>query len=180
MFARFIAVIGCAFIAQSREVSMAEDPSRVPTPVPELRQLADSVGSWETSQRYRATPDATALESKSTENVRWSEGQQFLISEQRGLTPLGWSSRVLVTSWNPVDRQFHVVEIQEGGFTTEMTLWFEGKVQKVVGYRRFGDSLVRTELTVEHTSPDEYKFRMDCTGSSGVWVCSEGRSKRIK
>ena len=180
MSARTSTAIVCAIALPLSQLSTAGEPATTPTPVPELQQLAASVGTWETSQRYRDTPDAAVFESTSTERISWSEGQQFLISEQRGLTLSGWSSRVLVTSWNPVDRHFRVIEVEAGGFTTEMTLWFEDGVQKVLGYRRFGDRLVRTELTVERKSPDEYTFRMHCTGSSGGWLCSEGVSRRVK
>ena len=182
MLPRISAAVLCAVaaFAQTAATSQAEDPSRAPTPVPELQKLARSVGTWKTSQSYRSSPEAPVFKSQSTEKVRWSEGKQFLISEQRGLTSLGWESRVLVTSWNRVDQHYRVIEVQQGGFTEEMTLSFEGDVQKVLGYRRFGDLRVRTELTVEHTSADEYRFRMECTGSSGVWVCSEGVAKRVR
>ena len=137
------------------------------------------VGVWHTTQKYWSTlGDATARES--TEKVRWPDDQQFLISEQSGLTPAGWISKVLIISWNVADRQIHVVEVSQGGASTDLTLWFEGDVEKVSGYSRFGERLVRTELTVEPTSPDEYKFHMDCLETERAWVCSEGVSKRAK
>ena len=160
--------------------AVAVGPTPVATPVPELQKLASSVGAWKTIQRFRSAPDASAIESASTYNVRWSEDQQYLISEQRGPTPTGWTSKILITSWNPTDKQIHVVEVSEGGTTTDLTLWFEGDLQKVLGHRRFGGRLVRTELTVEHTSPDEYKFHVDCLDSEKAWVCSEGVSQRVK
>ncbi|MGH7984396.1 MAG: hypothetical protein ACREFF_14820 [Candidatus Udaeobacter sp.] len=182
MFTRIVigpCLIG-AILWTLRDHATSGEPPPAATPVAELQRLASSVGVWNTAQRFRPTPGASPFESTSTEKVRWSDSKQYLISEQRGLTPTGWTSKVLVTSWNPTDHQIHVVEVSLGGFTTELTLWFEGDVQKILGYRRFGERLVRTELTVEHTSPDEYKFHSDCTDQGKTWVCSEGISKRVK
>jgi hypothetical protein len=177
-FHRIVAVSAMVCIAHGQ--SAAGEPKAAATPVPELQKLAPSIGLWKTTQRSRSATDASVFESTSTENVRWSEDKQYVISEQCGLTLSGWTSRILVTSWNPADRQIHVVEVSQGGATIDLTLWFEGDVQKVLGHRRFGERLVRTELTVEHTSPDEYKFRVDCLDSDKAWVCSEGVSQRVK
>ena len=155
------------------------DGTPSPTPAPELERLASSVGVWDTTSRFRASPNSSPFESTSTYTVRWSESRQFLISDQRGMTPEGWTSRILVTSWNPVDRKIDVIEVSRGGSTVEMTLWFEGDIQKVLGYRHIGAQLVRTELTVEHMSPDACKFHTDCTDQGKTWVCSEGSSKRV-
>lgn len=175
---RFLSVIGIFWIVLRH--TAAGEPTPAATPVPELQRLASSVGEWTTNQKFRSAPDAPAFESTSNYVVRWSRDQQYLISEQRGPTPTGWTSKILITSWNPTDRQIHVVEVNQGGATTDLILWFEGDIRKVLGHRRFGGRLVRTELTVERTTPDEYKFRVDCLDSDRAWVCSEGVSKRLR
>jgi len=151
-----------------------------PTPSPELQRLASSVGVWNTTQKYWSTPGAAVFESSGTERVRWSEDRQYLISEQSGLTPTGWTSRVTITSWNPADRQIHVIEVSPGGSILDLILWFEGDVVKVLGYRRFGDRLIRAEFTTEHISAGEFRFYTDCTDQEKRWVCTDGVSKRAK
>jgi Protein of unknown function (DUF1579) len=150
------------------------------TPPPELQKLGTAVGLWKTTTQSRFSPDGTVVESTSIENVRWSDSRQFLVTEQRGSTPDGWISRICITSWNAADRQIHVIEVSPGGSITDSTLWFEGSIEKVLGYRRLQGRLFRTELTVEHTSPDEFTFHYDCLDQEKSWVCCEGKSRRSK
>ena len=161
-------------------VALAKAGPLTTPPPPELQRLASSVGVWNTTQKSWWSPGAAVFESTSTEKIRWSEDQQFLISEQSGLTLMGWTSRVVVTSWNPADKQIHVLEVSQGGATVNLILWFEGDVTKVLGHRQIRGHLVRTELTVEYTSPDSSKFHVDCLDGEHAWVCSEGVSKRVK
>src|SRR5687768_9579843 len=58
-------------------------------PAPEIEKIAFTVGVWETTAKYRFTPEATVFESKSVETVQWSPNRQFLISDQRSLMPAG-------------------------------------------------------------------------------------------
>ena len=178
MFARTLsfAVIVACFATRPLGAS---DPVSA-TPPPELQRLASSVGTWKTTQRFWISAGANAFESTSTENVRWSESQEFLISEQRGVAWDGPTSRLCITSWNPEDRQIHVLEVSRGGSTVDMTVWFEGDTQKVLSYRRWSERLVRVELTIELLSPDESKFHADCTHEEKTWVCLEGTSKRAQ
>jgi hypothetical protein len=171
--------LGAILWALLLRVGRSESPPNA-TVTPELEKLDSWVGSWRTTSKFRRGPDAAVFESTNTENVRWSESREFLVTEQRGRALDGPISRILITSWNPADRQIHVVEIRPGGQVIDSTLWFEGNIQKGLGYRRLDERLVRVELTVEHTSPDQFVFRYDCLDDEKAWICCEGVSKRSK
>jgi hypothetical protein len=145
-----------------------------------LEKLDGWVGFWKSTSKFRRGPDAAVVEGTNTENVRWSESREFLVTEQRGHALDGPISCILITSWNPGDRQIHVIEVIPGGQINDSTLWFEGNIQKGLCYRRLNGRLVRVELTVEHTSPDEVVFHYDCLDQEKTWICCEGVSKRSK
>src|SRR4051812_48476303 len=101
-------------------VACAQGPS-VAIPPKELDWLNSQVGVWNTAQTFRITPEAPIFHSTSTESIRWSESREFLLVEQRGLTVAGLTSRIVVISWSPSDRQIHAVEVQTNGNTHEDT-----------------------------------------------------------
>jgi len=156
----------------------AEDaPQR---PAPELERLAFMVGVWDTTASYRSTPDAPIFEGRSVETVRWSPNKQFLISDQRALTPDGWKNQLVITIWNPVKKEYKLVDLISTGEVVEATMLIEGNIRKILFYSPFEDRFIRNEVTVEWVSDVEYQFRSECTDRERTWVFCEGISKKRK
>lgn len=180
MFARLISATLCASITLLAGAIVAEpDDSAARSSRPsEVARLGSYVGIWKTTQKFRATPDAPLSESSSTEKVRWSDTQLFLISEQHGQTADGWEDRIVIWSWNPADRKIHALEVGVGGSTIDQEVWFEGRLQKMLGYRQFQGRLLRVECTVEAVSETERRFNLECADGEKTWVCSGGISRK--
>lgn len=157
---------------------LAQETPLVQGTPPELKRLADMIGIWDTAASYRPTPDAPAFEGRSVETTRWSANRQFLITDQLGLTRTGWEDRLLIISWDPVKKEYKLIEVNPAGENIEMTMEVKGKVQKILSYRPFEGRLIRTELTVETVSPFESKFRWECTDQGKTWLFGEGISKK--
>ncbi len=158
--------------------SPAEETSAPIEVPPELQRLAFEVGVWDTKAKYTVTPDAKTFESRSTETVHWSSDRQFLISEIRGLMPDGWKSKLLITTWSPVEKIYKMTDVSPSGEVAEWTMTVEGNTHTILHYRPVNGRLVRTELKADYTSLAAYNFRCECTDEGKTWTCCEGSSNK--
>jgi hypothetical protein len=170
----FFAGTACAVVAMGEEtpVTSAQQPA--------LERLAGSVGVWETTTLYRWAPDIPVFESSSIETTQWSPNRKFLIADQRGTMPDGTTNRLLVTTWDPAEKQYKLVAIYDGGEVEQLTMTLEENVRRVVLHRPISGRLIRCELTTESVSPTEFKSRCECTDKGKNWIFSEGTSKRVQ
>ena len=156
-----------------------EAPSNQGPPV-ELQRLAAMIGIWDTKASYRSTPNASIVEGRSIETVRWSTNEHFVISDQHELTPNGWKDTLVITTWNPVKKEYKLINLTAAGEIVEATMMIEGNTRKILFYSPFENRLIRNEVTVEFVSDVEYKFRSECTDQEKTWVFCEGISKKRK
>lgn len=163
--------LACAALAQS--------PIEHVEPAPELRRLSGSVGVWQTTAKIRITPDSPVFEGKSIEQVYWSASGQFRISDQLGLTRGGWVSKIQITTWDPIKKQFQMIDLTPGGSSYLMTMTIEGKVSRVTGSRTSSGHTTKIWLTTEEVSKTESKFKSECSVDDGPrWIFSEGVSTK--
>ena len=138
------------------------------------------IGVWETTAKCRFTPGAPVFEGKSIATIYWSKSRQFLISDQRGLTPGGWVNTLQVTAWDPINKHYQIIELVPGGSSNQMVMTIEGNHGKVTGSQINGTHITRINLTFENISPTESHFRSECSIDDGPkWLFSEGVSKKI-
>ena len=177
---RLVAAAVCATSLVLAAAAFAEDTPLVSAQRPALEKLAGSVGVWETTTRYRWTPESPVFESHSVETTQWSAKGNFLISDQRGTTPDGRINRVLVTTWDPSEKLYKLVAIYAGGETEQQSMTIDGSVHTVVRYLPVEGRLIRCELKVEIISPTETKSVGECTDRGTNWIFSEARSKKTQ
>ena len=161
-------------------VNRGEEPPPAMSASAELRKLAGLVGVWESTAKYRFTPKGEIFDSKSVDVITWSPNQQYLITDQRGLTPEGWKNQLIITRWNPAKKEYALVLFPPDGEIVQPTMIIEGAIRKTLYYRSFGGRLIRSEITQEDISPTEYKFRCECTDEGASWVYCEGIARKTR
>ena len=147
-------------------------------PAPEIQKIAATVGVWDTTAKYRFTPDAPVFESKSVETVRLSSNRQFLISDERASMPTGWMNQLVITTWDPAKKKYRLVTVMPGGKTSEIEMAVEGSHRSLLYYAQIEGRPVRAEMIVDYSSQTEYKFREERTDQDKVWIYCEGTSRK--
>ena len=147
-------------------------------PPPEIAKIAFTVGVWDTTVKYRFTPDAPVFNGKSVETVQWSTNRQFLISDQRSFMPTGWMNKLVITTWDPAKKEYKLVDVMPDGEVTEVTMTVDGNRRSMLYYRPFEGRLIRTEIIAEYGSQTEYTFRCECTDQGKTWFFCEGTSRK--
>lgn len=147
-------------------------------PAPEIEKIAFTVGVWETTAKYRFTPEASVFESKSVETVQWSPNRQFLISDQRSWMPSGSMNQLVITTWDPARKEYRLVVVMPDGKVTEGGMTVEGDHSSVLYYPRVEGRLVRAEIMYDYSSHSEYTFREERTDQGKTWVFCEGTSRK--
>ena len=147
-------------------------------PAPEIEKIAFTVGVWDTTAKYRFTPEATVFESKSVETVQWSPNRQFLISDQRSLMPAGPMNQLVITTWNSASKEYRLVAVMQDGQVTETGMTVEGNHRSALYYPRVDGRLVRAEMIYDYSSHTEYTFREERTDQGKTWIYCEGTSRK--
>ena len=156
----------------------ADSDAVIDRAAPEIEKIAFTVGVWDTTTKYRFTPDAPVLESTSVETVQWSPNRQFLISDQRGLMPAGPMNQLVITTWDPARKEYRLVVVMPDGKTTEAGMTVDGNHRSILRYSQVDDRLVRAEMTYDYSSQTEYTFREERTDKGKTWVFCEGVSRK--
>jgi hypothetical protein len=147
----------------------------------ELKELAPIIGVWETTAKCRFSPDGPVVECRSNENVYWSRSGKFIISDQQGLSPAGLMHKLVVTAWDPINKNFQMIDITPGGESYVMVMSLEGNTAKITGNRIGKIHSARIWMTIVYDFPDKYRFRSECSVDEGPkWVFSEGTSFKVK
>jgi hypothetical protein len=86
-----------------------------------------------------------------------------------------------VTTWNPIKKEFQIIDLTPGGSSCEMAMTIKGNIWNVIGSQISADHITRLSLTVERVSTTESHFRSECSIDNGPkWLFSEGVSKKVK
>lgn len=155
---------------------------------PELHMLDYMVGTWDTEAVARFTPDAKEFAAKMITVIEWSPNGQFLVSDEwalypgfespAGHVPQGWLNKLIVTTWNPVKKEYSLINILAAE-TYTLSMDKVGRGGTVHGETRDGDHVIETWTRFERVSDNEAKFHTDCSRDHGPkWVGSEGVSKK--
>src|SRR5205807_8782111 len=137
-----------------------------------------AIGVWDSESTCYFTPDGKEFKSRGTRTVRWSANRQFLISDEWLLMPEGWLPKIVITTWDPVKKEYRVVNVLPNA-TYVNTMTIEGNTAKVWG--EFNDSTraMRVWASIEQVSPTESKFHCECSVNNGPkWLFSEGISRK--
>jgi hypothetical protein len=155
---------------------------------PELQKLNYMVGTWDTEATAHFTPDAKEFKAKMITVVRWSSSGQFLISDEwslmpasngpKGPVPQGWLNKLVVTTWNPIKREYDMVNILSNAtYTLAQDSFGEGGIAH--GESRDGDHITETWTSFKRVSDTEMKFRTECSIDHGPkFVSGEGVSRK--
>jgi hypothetical protein len=156
------------------------------TPIPTTRpaaleKLEPLIGTWDIEATCRFSPTGELFKGKGIERVYWSHDRHFLISDQWMLLPVGWLPKIVITSWDPVRKEFRLTNILPNA-TYVTTMDFEGKITNTVEETKNGEHITRTWITTEQSSPDKRKVRIECSIDGGTrWLFSEATStKRLE
>lgn len=155
----------------------AEPPQPVTRPAA-LDQLESAVGVWDSEATCRFSPEGEQFQSKSTRVVKWSANRQFLISDEWLSMPGGWLPKVVITTWDPVKKEFKMINVLSNtSYVNTMTI--EGKFARVWGEFNDGKRVIQMWASVEQISDSETKFRCECSVENGPrWLFSEGTSRK--
>jgi hypothetical protein len=85
----------------------------------EMQKLDYLVGTWDTDAIGRVTPEAKEFNAKMITIVEWSPNGHFLIWDEwtlmpamngpKGPVPQGWLNKLIVTTWNPIKKEYDMV-----------------------------------------------------------------------
>jgi hypothetical protein len=176
---RFVCAVLLLFAASSP--ALTQEPTLKNAIPPELQPLIRMIGVWEVTAKCRYSPDAPVFKGRSIESVYWAESHQFIISDKRGSTPGGWGSQLQVTTWDPIHKNFQLIELTPGRGSTNMVMTVDGDVAKIIGTRTDSGHTTQFWLTSKYVSPTESHFRSECSVDDGPkWLFSEGIAKKVK
>jgi hypothetical protein len=167
--------LACTILGATVNTSYGQAPT---SPPPELERFAWMIGEWHTAATYRFAPEAPPSNTRSTETVRWALNKQFLVSEQEGLMPNGWHTKLIITAWNENVRSYKMIDVDLTGAVTELSMTVDGDIRTIVYYPTLGGHRIRTELKVFHVSDVEYTTRGECSDRDKTWICYEAVSKK--
>jgi hypothetical protein len=154
----------------------------------ELEKLSYGIGTWDSEVICRASPDAKEFKARAIAVVQWSANGQFLISDEWDLmpggngpwgpVPQGWLNKLVITTWNPIKKEYVLVNILAVAIETR-TMTVDGRIGTIRSETHDGSHITETVTTTEHVSDTEFKFRSECSVDHGPkWVFSEGTSKK--
>ena len=155
---------------------------------PKLQKLEYMVGTWDTEGTRREKPDDKGFKAKMITVVQWSPNGQFLIWDEwmlmpgantpKGPIPQGWLNKIVVTTWNPLKREYAMINIlATATYTLTQNTFGEGAIAH--GETHDGDHVTETWTTFERISDTEMRFRTECSIDHGPkWISDEGVSKK--
>jgi hypothetical protein len=173
----FLSVISLSLLVTLNAKNAGEGLRSKDVPA-ELSRIAWTIGVWDTDTSYRRAREAPTFQAHSVQTVVWSPNRQFILTDERGLMPDGWKNNLIITTWNPVSKDYRLAEIGLTGEIGALSMVIDGDQQSILYYRPFEGRLIRFELKRTRISDTEYIFRCECTDGGTTWVCREGKAKK--
>lgn len=108
---RFVSIISLLTVLSAAYRCLGGVPVQFGASPPEFRPSAldaldSSSGVYDVRYDAWVAPSAKAIEWVAILNVYWSRNHEFLISDEWTRTPAGWWPSIVITTWDPVARNF--------------------------------------------------------------------------
>ena len=146
-------------------LSAAQMP--MPKPAPELKQLNWMAGSWKLVGDVKPGPMGPGGKMTMTEDVRWMQGNFFLVSRSKfSGGGMGSGSGIAVMGYDADAKKYTYNEFNSWGEATKSTGTVDGKTWSWYGEDKMG----KGKFIMNVTSPTSYTFQYDMSKDGTQWT----------
>ena len=170
-----LALLVCVVLALG-VISSAQ--MEMPKPAPELKQLDWMAGSWKLDGDAKPSPYGPGGKMTMTEDVRWMQGNFFLVSRSTfSGGGMGSGSGIAVMGYDSDAKKFTYNEFNSFGEATKSMGTVDGKTWTWYGEDKMG----KGKFIMNVTSPTSYTFQYDMSKDGNTWTTvMTGKATKVK
>ena len=151
-------------------LAAAAQEATMPKPGPEHQALGFFAGKWSFEGEAKESPLGPAGKITFTETCEWFEGGFALVCRSEGMTPMGPSSSVAISSYDAGQKAYTYYAVEANMPPFMATGQREGKVWSYSTESEMGDMSVTTRVIITETSSTTYTFEMEVSTDGSTWT----------
>lgn len=161
-----VTVMCCATVA----MVAAAQQGMMPKPGPEYQALSFFEGTWRFEGEAKESPFGPAGKIRNTDTCEWFEGGFALVCRSEGMSPMGPSSALAISSYDPARKAYTYYGVETGAPPFMAIGQREGKVWRYRTESQMGDMTMTIRVTIAETSPTSYSFEMASSTDGTNWT----------
>src|SRR5262249_40083743 len=175
------ACLWIALIAIASANSLAQGPTEMPKPGPEVKRLGYFVGKWRGESEMKPSPFGPGGKVTESEDVEWMPGGFFVVVHSDAKTPMGDGKTLMILGYNPEKKAYTFNAFDNMGQAETATGTFEGDTWTWLSDSMMGAKAVKSRFTMKPPSPSSYSTKFEMSMDGGAWATvMEGKTTKIK
>lgn len=159
----------------------ASSTPAAPTPGPEVKKLADFVGTWKIEGEMQKSPMGPGGRTSATSVCSWFDGEFFLVCHDDGTSPMGKSKGLEILGWDAGKKHYTFWSIDSFGMSEISLGTVAGDTWTFMNDEKMGNETVKSRFMLVRESPDRTRLSWSISPDGNTWSeLFKGEETRVK